>query len=145
MSHWIAQANAQGAFDFRHHYASLEAAIDAHRTNAWDTALEKGADPHAVLGDFDLEVSQLLAVEQVSERRVSATQTTGHSAAQPGLRGHSVGSTYPWAIVAVQSVHAGDYVCTQWYAQNLLSGARMNLRGTAADAARDAAYQAFGA
>ncbi len=49
--------------------------------------------------------------------------TSGHAAAQPGLRGHSIGDTYPWRVIGygpgwavegpdgIESTHEGFLSC----------------------------------
>lgn len=47
----------------------------------------------------------------------SAALTKGHSASNPGLRGHSVGPTYPYVVAAKGRIDALD-----WVAMDLRTG-----------------------
>ena len=57
--------------------------------------------------------------------------TRGHAATAPGLRGHSVGETYPYTVVAI-----GAYP-VQYAAMDLRTGNTGHLRGSYAAAAID--------
>lgn len=51
----------------------------------------------------------------MSNKIIDGGQTSGHSARQGGLRGHSVGQLYPSSVIAIGHPH-------QWAAYNNLTG-----------------------
>ncbi len=55
---------------------------------------------------------------------VAALATKGHSAGQGGLRGHSIGKTYPWSVVG----RGAGLQAVEWAVQNLLTGAWYHTR-----------------
>lgn len=73
--------------------------------------------------------------------RPSAAVTVGHSAVNPGLRGHSCGDFYPWALVAYGTPDA-----LEWRAENMKTGAYGPARscaGAAESDCREFASQVF--
>lgn len=54
----------------------------------------------------------------------SANKTRGHSAANPGLRGHSCGSNYPLTVIAKGIIGQG----LQWLVLNCKTGEESNPR-----------------
>lgn len=64
---------------------------------------------------------------------MSAHQIKGHSAANPGLRGHSCGSNYPLAVIA-QGARQG---AIKFLVLNCKTGAESNPRRTYQEAEMD--------
>ncbi len=62
---------------------------------------------------------------------MSQLQTHGHSAANPGLRGHSCGDHYPLAVVAIGPINA-----VQYRVENLKTGRVSDTFRTYGDAER---------
>lgn len=62
-------------------------------------------------------------------------ETKGHSAAAPGLRGHSVGELYPYTVIAIG--HGPEQRLT-WSAMDTRTGKNGREFATYAEAARDA-------
>lgn len=50
---------------------------------------------------------------------MNTVQYTGHLANSGGLQGHSLGESYPWAVIGVQSSLDEK---TKWKVQNLCTG-----------------------
>ncbi len=61
----------------------------------------------------------------------TSLQTRGHSAANPGLRGHSCGDHYPLAVVAI-----GPITSVQYRVENLKTGRVSDTFRTYAEAER---------
>jgi hypothetical protein len=66
------------------------------------------------------------------------SKTIGHSAANPGLRGHSCGDLYPWLIVGI-----GGHPHTVWQVRHAITGETLKSIRYAGEYLRAGNYECF--